>query len=118
MSRGICFLCQQWDEDLEKHHIFNGALRNASEKYGATVKLCRWCHQLDPTSAHRSGATRDLLHRYGQTKVMKEQGWNVTEWRLVFGKNYLDEDELEALAMPEQPEIRSFRLMDGEVAFI
>ena len=114
--RGICFLCEQWDENLERHHVFNGPLRSTSEKYGAVVNLCRWCQQLDPNSAHKSGATRDMLHRYVQKKVMREQGWNVTEWRLAFGKNYLDADELEALNdMPAEE--NSFRALEGEVCF-
>ena len=38
------------------------------------------------------------LRRYGQRKVMIEQGWTVDEFRFHFGKNYLDDEELEEIA--------------------
>lgn len=38
------------------------------------------------------------LRRYGQRKVMIEQGWTVDEFRFHFGKNYLDDEELAEIA--------------------
>ena len=35
----------------------------------------------------------DYLHRYGQRKAMAENGWSIAEFREIFGRNYLDEEE-------------------------
>lgn len=91
-----CWLCGRngTTDPLDKHHIFGGAYRKKSEKYGLTVRLCHHrCHEYGPEAAHRSPETAQLLHEYGQRKVMREQGWTVEEFRLEFGKNYIDEDE-------------------------
>lgn len=98
--KGICFLCGNY-EQLEEHHIFGGARRPISTKYGLTVHLCPWCHRIDADSAHRSGETADLLHRYGQHKAMVEQKWSKEEFITHFGKNYLDEAELWAIENPD-----------------
>lgn len=90
-----CFLCGRngCGDPLDRHHIFGGSRRNLSEKYGAVVDLCHdRCHENGPGAAHRCAQTAQLLHEYGQRKVMREQGWTVEEFRAVFGKNYLPED--------------------------
>lgn len=87
-----CFLCGRNGccDPLDRHHIFGGARRDLSEKYGAVVDLCHdRCHENGPGAAHRCAQTAQLLHEYGQRKVMQEQGWTVDEFRAVFGKNYL-----------------------------
>lgn len=94
MSKGICFLCGNWEE-LERHHVFGGSRRNVSERYGATVDLCACCHRLDADSAHRSGATRLYLQKISQREVMRAQGWGIEEFRAAFGINVLDPEELE-----------------------
>ena len=33
------------------------------------------------------------LHEYGQRKAMQENNWTIEQFREVFGKNYLQEDE-------------------------
>ena len=93
MARGTCFLCGMYGE-TEEHHIFGGARRSISTKYKATVRLCAGCHREDRDAVHRCGETRIALQQYGQRKVMAEQGWTVEEFRAVFGKNYLDEEEM------------------------
>lgn len=39
MRDGYCWLCGRWGH-LEEHHIFGGAYRKKSTKYGLTVFLC------------------------------------------------------------------------------
>lgn len=57
------------------------------------VYLCHdRCHENGVKAAHRCKETRIMLRRYGQKKVMQEQGWNVDQFISEFGKNYLDED--------------------------
>lgn len=87
-----CFLCgaNGNGDPLERHHIFGGANRKLSEKYGLVVYLCgNSCHRNGDYAAHRNSDTAALLHRYGQAKAMREQGWTAEQFRDVFGKNYL-----------------------------
>lgn len=88
-----CFICGRNGngDPLERHHIFGGANRPLSEKYGLTVWLCgERCHRLGKFSAHQNGGVAEYLHRYGQKKAMQEQGWTADEFCQIFGKNYLE----------------------------
>ena len=87
-----CFLCgRNGSQDrLEVHHIFPGALRKKSDKYGLVVLLCgERCHRTGKFSAHRCRATALQLKKYGQKKVMEEQGWTTEDFIREFGRNYL-----------------------------
>lgn len=87
-----CFLCGKngVNDRLERHHIFGGAYRDKSEKYGLVVDLCgNSCHRNGKKSAHRNAETALFLHQYGQKKVMKEQGWTKEKFQKEFGRNYL-----------------------------
>ena len=91
-----CWLCGRNGnaDPLDKHHIFGGAYRKKSEKYGLCVDLChRSCHTFGRDAAHRSSETMQRLREYGQKKAMRENGWSIEEFRLEFGKNYIDEEE-------------------------
>lgn len=93
-----CWLCGRngASDPLDRHHIFPGALRNKSEKYGAVVYLCHdRCHENGPRAAHKCRETRDELSRWAQAKIMKEQHWTMADWHREFGKNYLDAQEAE-----------------------
>jgi len=117
-----CWLCGRngTADPLDKHHIFGGAHRNKSEKYGLTVDLCHCnCHLFGKKAAHNCRETMDELHRYGQKLAMQRYGWTKEEFMLEFGKNYLDEDELEQLAtaskMETVAELSSFVILDEEL---
>lgn len=87
-----CFLCGRTETSynrLEVHHIFGAANRPLSDKYGLTVTLCHACHNEPPDGAHYNADVMANLHRYGQLKAMKEQGWTVEQFIEIFGKNYL-----------------------------
>lgn len=83
-----CVLCGSPNQ-LERHHIFGGALRKKSERYGLVVYLCHSCHNEPPNGAHHSANTMQALHEYGQRKAMEENGWTVDDFRREFYKNYL-----------------------------
>lgn len=103
MEEKRCWLCGRngAGDPLDVHHIFGGANRKLSDKFGLTVYLCHErCHIFGPEAAHRSGETAERLHRYGQEKAMREQGWNREQFRMVFGKNYLDEEPERAAPAP------------------
>lgn len=74
MNDKRCFLCGRNDsgDPLERHHIFGGANRKKSEKYGLVVYLCG-----------------NRCHRNGQLKAMEEQRWTEADFRREFGKSYL-----------------------------
>lgn len=90
-----CFLCGasgRYDH-LDKHHIFGGAYRKKSEKYGLTVWLCHdSCHIFGRYSAHANRETMLKLKRYGQRKAMEENAWTVDDFIREFGKNYLEDE--------------------------
>lgn len=87
-----CFICGRngRGDRLERHHIFGGARRPLSEKYGLVVYLCgERCHRLGEYSAHQNAEIADYLHKYGQKKAMTENNWTVEQFVKVFSKNYL-----------------------------
>ena len=83
-----CFLCgsHQW---LEEHHIFGGANRHLSEKYGLKALLCHWCHNEPPNGVHHNHETRLHLQQMAQQRAMLHYRWSVDDFILIFGKNYL-----------------------------
>ena len=104
---GTCFLCGNY-ETVERHHIFQGALRKKADKLKLTVYLCPWCHQYDADSVHRSGETRLILHKYGQRKAMIEQGWSKEDFIREFGKNSLSDQEIDELyALLREAEVKT-----------
>lgn len=87
-----CFLCgaNGSTDPLDRHHIFGGAYRKKSEKYGLVVDLCHdRCHIFGGYAVHQNAKTMLQLKRYGQLKAMREQGWTEDEFRREFGKSYL-----------------------------
>lgn len=85
-----CFLCGRngSGDRLERHHIFGGACRPLSEKYGLVVYLCgERCHRNGEYSAHRNAEVMAYLHRYGQRKFEEEN--KNQNFREIFGRSYL-----------------------------
>lgn len=92
MDMKECFLCGRngRGDRLERHHIFGGACRPLSEKYGLAVYLCgNRCHRNGEYSAHRNKEVAAYLHRYGQHKAMTDNNWTTEEFIKKFGRNYL-----------------------------
>ena len=92
-----CFLCGRngCGDPLDKHHIFGESNRRKSDQLGLYVYLCHdRCHIFGKHAVHNDPTVMDELHKYGQKKAMRENGWTVREFMMEFGKNYLDEDEL------------------------
>ena len=88
-----CFLCGENGsaDPLDRHHIFGGANRKKSEKYGLVVDLCHHkCHIFGGMAVHTNATTMRQLKRYGQLTAMREQGWTVDDFIREFGKNYLE----------------------------
>jgi hypothetical protein len=81
-----CFICKS--PYVEEHHIYGGANRKNSEKYGLKVWLCHRHHNEPPDGVHFNKALMDYLHRYGQVKFEETQGTR-DFFMQIFGKNYL-----------------------------
>lgn len=88
--KGLCWFCGAYGP-TERHHIFGGALRKKSEKYGLVVDLCHSCHNEPPDGVHFNAANMEFLHQVGQRKAMKEHNWSIEDFRREFYKNYLEE---------------------------
>lgn len=87
-----CFLCGG-TTNLDRHHIFGGAFRKKSEKYGLTVHLCHHaCHIFGPDAVHQNRETMLKVKQYGQRKAMEENGWSADDFIREFGKNYLEQE--------------------------
>lgn len=92
MNEKRCFLCGRngSTDHLDCHHIFNGANKKKSEKYGLLVYLCHNdCHIFGREAVHNNAENMLKLKQYGQRKVMTEQGWTIEDFIREFGKNYL-----------------------------
>ena len=100
MSRSIlqqdperCWLCgkpAEWNDPLDKHHVFGGALRKKSERDGLWVKLHHYrCHEDGPQSVHRCAEIRRQLQAAAQRAWMKERNAGVEEFRAQYYKSYL-----------------------------
>ena len=81
-----CYICgsTQW---LECHHLYGGANRKNSEKYGLKVNLCHDCHNEPPNGVHFNKKRMDWLRAEGQKKF--NEVYPDLDFRQIFGKNYL-----------------------------
>ena len=84
---GYCYMCHKYT-DLERHHIFGGAYRDKSEKYGLTVDLCHACHNEPPDGVHHNAKNNEVIKRLGQIRAMGDNNWTVEDFIREFGKNY------------------------------
>ena len=64
----VCYRCGKMcipDEGrMDEHHIFEGANRHTSDKYGLLIHVCRDCHMFIHSKDGKE--IRDYLHRAGQ----------------------------------------------------
>ena len=92
MYYGTCFLCGKTGY-LEEHHIFGGALRDKSERYGLKAGLCgESCHRNGRYAAHQCRETAESLKAHFQIKYMMRHRASVAEFRAEFWKSYLELD--------------------------
>jgi hypothetical protein len=86
-----CWLCgRTGPEHLDRHHVYAGAMRNQSEKYGLTVWLCHdSCHERGTYAVHNNRATREELQAWAQKRAMDYYGWSMADWMSRFYKSYI-----------------------------
>ena len=87
----FCYLCGGGAfEPLDKHHVFGGARRSKSEKYGLTVYLHHSnCHIFGKYSVHQNEMINRALKAEVQRKAMQHYEWSEDDFRQIFGKSYL-----------------------------
>lgn len=88
-DRSYCYICGRNSafEPLDEHHVFAGANRKLSERYGLKVYLHHMsCHL---NGVHKDGELADRLKANAQQKAMEHYGWSVAEFIEIFGKSYL-----------------------------
>ncbi len=91
MEERTCFFCGRNGngDPLERHHVFGGAYRKKSDKYGAVVWLCgNKCHREGPQSMHKNVYNNRFLKRIFQRRIMEREHWDMDRWIKEFGKNY------------------------------
>jgi len=76
--------------NLHEHHIFGGANRKLSEKYGLKVWLRAEWHNMSDKGVHFNKSFDIQLKKEGQEKAMEHYGWTVEEFIKIFGRNYID----------------------------
>lgn len=88
-----CYLCggpAYYNDPLDKHHVFGGAFRKKSEKYGLTVWIHHEkCHIFGENAVHKNASVDHSLKSEVQDKAMKHYGWSFKEWIEIFGRNYI-----------------------------
>ncbi len=87
-EKGKCFLCGAYGQ-TEKHHVFGGALRRLSEKFGLWVYLCHRCHNEPPDGVHFNQKKNLSLKAQVQIRAMYIYGWTVEQFRKLFRKSYI-----------------------------
>ena len=85
-----CYICGRngCGDPLEWHHVFGGANRKLSEKYGLKVRLCgKRCHNGGKESVHINADVRHALQEEAQIKF--EETYTDENFFVLFGKNYI-----------------------------
>ena len=91
MATHVCWKCGRngCSDPLDKHHIWGGALRSKSERYGAMVYLCHErCHENGEEAVHRNVESARELKAWAQEKLMAQQDWTEDDFIREFGRNY------------------------------
>ena len=81
-----CFMCGS-TKFLELHHIFNGADRKKSTKYGLVVFLCHNCHNEPPNGVHYNRQNMDKLREIGQKAFI--ENYPELDFMKIFHRNYI-----------------------------
>ena len=93
MSR--CYLCggrAEYYDPLDEHHVFEGALKTKSEKYGLLVRLHHnKCHIFGDEAIHRNAKNNRALKAKAQKTAMEHYNLSVDEWISIFYKNFIEE---------------------------
>ena len=86
-SERVCYITGRGDH-LEEHHVWGGANRKNSEKYGLKIYLTAEMHR-GKDGIHQNRELSDRVKAEVQQLAMEHYGWDVVDFRLIFGKSYI-----------------------------
>ena len=84
-----CYICGRNAnyEPLDDHHVYSGACRKLSEKYGLKVYLHHnTCHLY---GVHQDAELNRTLKAKVQEIAMQHYKWSIEDFRKIFGKSYV-----------------------------
>ena len=79
-----CYICGR--RATETHHIFGGANRSLSDRYGLVIPLCHSCHNEPPGGIHFDPDVRREIQALAQAQF--ERAYPDQDFLKIFGKNY------------------------------
>ncbi len=82
-----CYMSGRTDA-LEWHHVFGGANKGNSEKYGLMVRLNHHYHNEPPMGAHHNKEAMKRLRREAQ-ECFEETHGDRDDFLRIFGRSYL-----------------------------
>ena len=78
------------------HVVFGTAERKLSERHGLKIYLCPDHHEFSEEAVHRNKDINLMLRKAAEIVFITKNSYE--EWMKIFGKNYLEEDELKIRA--------------------
>lgn len=84
-----CFFCGRKD-DLHLHHVCEGRNRGNSDKYGLTIYLCSYHHNMSDDSVHFNKVYKKLMRIIAQLYFEKKMG-SEDDFISVFRRNYKED---------------------------
>lgn len=84
----VCYITGD-EYNLHKHHVFNGANRKLSEKYGLVIYLRADWHNMEKYSVHMDAKLDRKIKAEVQQKAMEHYDWTVDDFIIIFGKSYI-----------------------------
>lgn len=119
----VCYITGD-DWNLHRHHVYGGIRRRASEEWGCWVWLRGDWHNLADYGVHNDREFDARLKADCQREFERLHGHDC--FMAVFGKNYLDEEALDAqqsepaktgASEPASDDAGSFTVLTGTVPF-
>ncbi len=82
-----CLVCGR-TTDIHRHHVFMGnKQKSLSEKYGLTVNLCGYHHDMSDAGIHFNKELRVSVQSWAQKKF--EETYPDLNFLQIFGRNYI-----------------------------
>ena len=91
-DREHCFICggRANGDPLDEHHVYGGANRTISERYGLKVYLHHnKCHIFGKQSVHQNAEVGKMVKQVVQERAMQYYNWTVDDFMRLIGKSYL-----------------------------
>lgn len=87
-SEKVCYITGD-EYNLHEHHVYNGANRKISEKYGLKIYLRADWHNMEKYSIHMDSELDRRIKAEVQQIAMDHYGWSVEDFIKLIGKSYI-----------------------------